>query len=706
MSFFTELKRRNVFKVAAAYIIVGWLLLQVSDTLVPALHLPDWFHSGVAFLLIIGFPISIIFAWAFEMTPEGLKKEKDIDRAQSIANVTGQKLNHTIIVLLVVALAYFIWESRFRQGADESNTQITPSRTSTSSVKPDNSPEVPTGQTPDRKSIAVLPFANRSNLPDDLYFTDGIHDDLLTQLAKIDNLKVISRTSVMNYRDSSKQIPEIASELGVATILEGGVQRAGRRIRINAQLIDVMTDEHLWAETFDREMTVENIFEIQSEITRQIVAAVRGELTSTESNALAQLPTQSLAAYEAYMHAKAATELSAYTAEKYQLAQEWAEKAVAIDPGFGWAWAILVEAHTTAVWLGYDPSEERFAAAKLALEQVMTAAPGSAESQAALGHYLYRVKGDYRTALEAYEQAAEQQPGNAYFMFLVATTLRRIGEFDDAISFFEKALQLDPGNAQSNSDYLLTLWFNGDHEKAIPVAEQAIRRFPDDEALNSHLALMYTDGRGDLTKARALLDAMTPTAGFEYVELATTLPLLERDYEQVLATWDIPELIRFSEYRGNPRGYRGRVLGEIYYLLGDTEKATEVLRKFIATENSIEILVARNRAFQLGNQALAFALLGDASNAMEYIDLATTTIESVGDGLAGAAVQGMRARVLAIGGQRGQALVEIEKLLDTPGSYLSRWSLTLDPRWDFFRDDERFNDLIRPRGDTPAGDDS
>jgi len=699
MSFFAELKRRNVFKVAAAYIIVGWLIMQAGEVMSPALNLPGWVNSMLAFFLILGFPVAMVFAWAFEMTPDGIKKEKDVDHSQSTTRITGRKLNLIIVGLMAVALVYFIWESRFQTNDDvlpATGVELVEKHSGAQSVS-DVSTETPISPAPDKMSIAVLPFANRSNVQDDLYFTDGIHDDLLTQLAKIESLKVISRTSVMNYRDTDKQIPDIARELGVATILEGGVQRAGKRIRINAQLIDVETDEHLWAETFDREMTVENIFEIQSEITRQIVTAVQGELTNTESTALTQLPTQSLEAYEAYMHARAATRLSAYTAEKYLLAQEWAEKAVAIDPGFNWAWAILVEAHVHAIWLGYDASDERFEAAKQALAQVMDRAPDSAETQAALGQYLYRVKGDYRAALEAFEKAAEQQPGNTDFMFNIATTLRRIGKFDSAITAFEKALQLDPANAQAASDYLLTLWFNGDYEKAIPAAEQAIRHFPDEEPLKSHLALMNIDGKGDLRRARALLDEMSPTAGFEYVELAATLPLFEREYEQALTIWDMPELIRLSEYRGNPRAYRGRALGEIYYLLGETEKATGVLREFISTENSIEVPVARNRAFQLGNQALAYALLGDSPKAMEYINRATVTVESVGDGMAGAAVQGMRARVLAIAGQREEALAEIERLIDTPGSYLSRWSLTLDPRWDFFRDDERFNELAKPK---------
>ncbi|NOR18695.1 MAG: adenylyl cyclase, partial [Xanthomonadales bacterium] len=294
MSLFAELKRRNVFRVGIAYMVVAWLVLQVADVVINNIGAPDWVFQAIMLVLGLGFPLVLIFAWAFEMTPEGLQKEKDVDRSQSITGKTGRKLDFTIIGVLIMVAAYFVWESRFQ--VDEASTI-----SSAPTVIPANA-----GNTNfDDNSIAVLPFANRSNVDDDLFFTDGIHDDLLTQLAKISGLKVISRTSVMEYRETTKKIPEIARELGVSKILEGGVQRAGKRIRINAQLIDVATDQHLWAETFDREMTIENLFDIQSEITRQIVSAVKLELTETQQRSLARVPTNNLQAYENYLQARA-----------------------------------------------------------------------------------------------------------------------------------------------------------------------------------------------------------------------------------------------------------------------------------------------------------------------------------------------------------------------------------------------------------------
>ncbi len=292
MSFFSELKRRNVFKVAVAYIIVAWILLQVSDTLVPALRLPEWFHSGVAFLLILGFPIALIFAWAFELTPEGIKLEKNVVRSESTTHLTSRKLGFGIIGLMAVAILYLVWDNYVLDEAPSNTAGKVADESMAATVEID-------------KSIAVIPFINRSAEASDAYFVDGIHDEILTHLAKLSGIhKVISRTSVERYRGTTKSIPEIAQKLGVTHILEGGVQRAGDRVRINVQLIDAKTDKHLWAGTYDRQLTAANIFAIQSEIATFIAEALRATLSPEEQIRLDSVPTKSLAALEAYFLGK------------------------------------------------------------------------------------------------------------------------------------------------------------------------------------------------------------------------------------------------------------------------------------------------------------------------------------------------------------------------------------------------------------------
>ena len=277
-SLFTELKRRNVFRVAAAYAVVGWLAVEIASVVLPALLAPEWVHRVLTFLVILGFPIVLIFAWAYELTAEGLKREKDVDRSQSITPQTGRKLDFMVIGLLSVALIYFV---STHDWSGESDAVVQTS-----------------GEETSRASVAVLPFANRSALADDAFFAEGIHDDILTSLAKIGSLKVISRTSMLEYQDTTKNMKTIGEELGVATILEGGVQRAGDRVRINVQLIDTGTDEHLWAESFDRHLTAENVFSIQSEIATAIATALKAQLSPSEQANIETIPTRNLEAYD------------------------------------------------------------------------------------------------------------------------------------------------------------------------------------------------------------------------------------------------------------------------------------------------------------------------------------------------------------------------------------------------------------------------
>ena len=259
MRLLTELKRRNVFRVAIAYGVVAWVLAQIADLAFENFGAPDWVAKSVLLVLMLGFPLAVIFAWAFELTPDGIKLEKDVERDESITAQTGKKLNGLIIALLVVAVVVLLVERSFR----------------TTAPSPE---EVVVTESADL-SIAVLPFDNRSNRQEDEFFTEGIHDDLLTTMANIGSMKVISRTSVLEYKDTTKKIPEIARELGVANILEGGVQRSGNQVRINVQLIDAKTDEHLWAEIYDRELTAENLFRIQSEVARAIAKALQATLS-------------------------------------------------------------------------------------------------------------------------------------------------------------------------------------------------------------------------------------------------------------------------------------------------------------------------------------------------------------------------------------------------------------------------------------------
>ena len=273
---FEELKRRNVVRVGIAYLVAAWLVLQIIDVVLENLPVPPWVMQVILLLTALGFPFAIVFAWAFELTPEGLKRERDVDRSKSITPKTGRRLDRLIIVVLVVAVGVLLTDKLLFREVGEAQQAV---QVKTTDPSPRSS----------RRSIAVLPFANRSNSADDAFFVDGIHDDILTQLAKISALKIISRTSVMQYRDTEKPMRVIGDELDVATIMEGSVQRAGNRVRINVQLIDADTDEHLWAEVYDRELTAPNIFEIQTEMATAIADVLHASLTGDEPQKTAAL---------------------------------------------------------------------------------------------------------------------------------------------------------------------------------------------------------------------------------------------------------------------------------------------------------------------------------------------------------------------------------------------------------------------------------
>jgi TolB-like protein len=587
---------------------------------------------------------------------------------------------------LVIVAGYFIWESRFQ--TNETTPDNIASPTSTETERVSANPEQAISKD---GSIAVLPFANRSRDEDDVFFSDGIHDDLLTQLAKIDDLKVISRTSVMKYRDTQQSIPEIAAELGVSTILEGGIQRAGKRIRINAQLIDVRTDEHLWAETFDREMTIENLFEIQSEITRQIVTAVKGELSDAEQVSLNSAPTDNLEAYEAYLHARTLMYGADYSSEKYIAAQPWAERATQLDPDFAQAWAQMAEIHAQAVWIGYDNTPERRTAAAAALDRALELDPTSIKVMIAQADHFYRFKNDYPAALKTLEQALKLAPGNVEILFNMALTQRRLGLWDESIASFERASQLDPGNGFISSVMIETLanmnrWNTVDRQ-----IDQLIRTHPESMDLMRYRAQAKIFTNGDLKLARELFDLLQPSSASAYTGTASILVSFERDFDAWLALQESAAFLEDVQF--GPRVELSK--GIIYHLKGDTERANTHLR------NQVDIILERPTtttfvdAFIQSGLATSWSYLNEHEKALQASIRAMEMMPQEKDHIFGTFVAQTHTLILARAGKRDEALERLTSNIDRPEG-LTRWGLYFDPQWDFFRDDERFNALATP----------
>ena len=438
MSLFAELKRRNVFRVGAAYVVVSWLLLQVVDVVSPILEFPDWTAKLILLVIAIGFIPALVFAWAFEMTPEGVKREKDVDRSQSVTRQTGQKLNRVIIAVLVLVILMMVAERFWISGPDnpepiaQTNTTTEPGQATAIEV---------TSIVPADKSIAVLPFTNRSaGTENTQFFSDGIHDDLLTTLSKIHELKVISRTSVMAYRDTTKNMREIGDELGVTNLLEGGVQQAGDRVRINVQLINAQTDEHLWAESYDRKVTTGNIFEIQGEIARAIASALEATLTTAEDDSLSNPPTRNLEAYRAVLISRQITRSGIF--DSVGRGNEYARNAIRLDPEYADAHLALAFSLTEGINTGTSTDEEVGTEISAAINKAMSLLPNYDEAWSALGHY--QASTGKEGAEESFEKAMLLNPGNTQTLYAYGYMLQRNGRPQEALPLLLKSSELDP----------------------------------------------------------------------------------------------------------------------------------------------------------------------------------------------------------------------------------------------------------------------
>jgi TolB-like protein/Tfp pilus assembly protein PilF len=465
MSLFNELKRRNVIRVGVAYAVAAWVLLQVVDLVFEYITAPDWIMQIFMLALAIGFPLVLILAWVFELTPEGIKLEAAIDPAQSVAPQTGRKLDRVIIVFLVLAVALLLAD-RFRTqketGSITSEVTLASEGAETGQL---NLTPVADSPVQNDKSIAVLPLVNRSVNAEDAFFAEGLHDELLTQLSRISALKVISRTSVMGYAGTTKRMPEIGRELGVATLLEGGVQRSGNRVRINVQLIDAATDEHLWAEVYDRELTADNLFDIQSNITQAIADALHAVLTGEEQQSLEQKSTDNVEAYAWYLRGKAASKGYGRLPNDIDKTIAFFQSAIDLDPQFAAAYAELAIDWTERFWVS-DRLGNELQDAYDALGQAKTLAPELPETLTAEGYYHYWGHLDYTSAIAAFDRALQREPGNYLALRGKAYALRRLGRLDESIAALKTAVSLDPLYAEIHADLSYTLLRSGQYDQA------------------------------------------------------------------------------------------------------------------------------------------------------------------------------------------------------------------------------------------------
>jgi len=512
VSLFNELKRRNVFRVGIAYAVASWVLLQVVDLVFEYITAPAWIMQVFMLALAIGLPLVLILAWVFELTPEGIKLESAIDPTQSVAPQTGRKLDRVIIVFLVLAVTILLAD-RFRTSEKGSGSISQDTSLSTEIAVAEKLNLTPVQND---KSIAVLPLVNRSVQPEDAFFAEGLHDELLTQLSRISALRVISRTSVMGYAGTTKRIPEIARELGVTTLLEGGVQRSGNRVRINVQLIDAATDEHLWAEVYDRELTADNLFDIQSDITRAIANALQAVLTGEEQQNLEKKPTENVEAYAYYLRGKASAQGYGRTIAQIDESIASFQTAIRLDPEFASAYASLTIDWAERYW-NSDKLGEDMLHSLDALQHAQTLAPESAATLTAEGYYHYWGFLDYAPAIKAFERALDREPGNTLAMRGKAYVLRRMGRVDEAIAVMEKIISLDPLVAELAADAGYTLLHTGQLDRAEVMVNRAFTLAPEKFYVSSTRTELFLV-KGDLKTARLSVEPIIGSIASGYYQ--------------------------------------------------------------------------------------------------------------------------------------------------------------------------------------------
>lgn len=509
-SFISELRRRNVFRVAAAYLVVGWLLIQITSLATPALHMPDWTDTLVFYLLLIGFPVALLLAWAFEMTPEGMKLTASIPESRSITDKTGRKLDYAIAIGLLMLVAFIGWQQWSATGH-----------------APSGSPVEATAQSEGiGRSVAVLPFADMSEAGDQVYFADGISEEILNVLVRIPDLQVAGRTSSFAYRGQDQDLRLIGDALDVTHVLEGSVRRAGTRLRITAQLIRSEDGFHIWSETYDRELT--DIFDIQDEI----AAAVAEELALSlglETENLRVARTDDIAAYEAYLQAR--QHYFQRGAENLDTAIVLLNEAVARDPDYAPAWSALAsvysvyDAYQTAPTV--EASLHRRRAGTAAAQRAILLDPRSGEAHARLGSFLVGAR-DLVPAMESLERALELSPNDAAVLDPVAQHFTEFGYFERAYELALRAIDIDPLVAiyHSTAGWALTGIDGHDRETEIAHYRDGLAIDPTFYYLWVNLFLTQIEA-GQRDQAEAVLQEIAGYFDEDYPALVDRLDMIE-----------------------------------------------------------------------------------------------------------------------------------------------------------------------------------
>jgi TolB-like protein/Flp pilus assembly protein TadD len=651
--FFEEVRRRKVYRVAAAYVIAAGGIIQLASAAFPAWELPSWTLRVLIVCLLMGFPLALMLAWAFDITPDGIQVTPD-----TAASGTHTRRNMILLIggglILSAAAGFFLLPRVAAHKLD--------------------------------RSIAVLPFQNLSDEKENAYFADGIQDDLLTNLSKIGDLKVISRTSVMPYRAMQSNAREIGKALGVGTILEGSVRRVGNRVRVNVQLINVDNDQHIWAEDYDRELT--DVFAIQSDLAQKIAGELRAQLSPTEKAHIEHKPTENSDAYLAFVEGHDLLTRPDRMRVDTERAEQLFEKATRLDPNFAGAFAALAWVED---WMyhTFDPTPVRKAKAYAAAEEALRLEPDLPEAHLALGFYHYYCERDYQGALNEFAIARKSLPNSADVYLAIGAIQRRQGKWAESTANMEKAASLSPKDAFLLMNLAENYGAADDFEHADRLFDRAIEAAPNSVSARTGKAMLAVDLKGDLSEIDEQLAQIQPgaTSDAEGMVGRAYLLMLQRKFHDAVAILkQLPGDVRSDD---KPKEY---LEGALYTFVNDKEharsafqRARSILEKAIQ-EGSDDA----SRHMMLG---MVLAGLGEKNAAIAEGKRAMMLLPESRDALDGPKMTLALAQIYAWTGENDAALELLERSLITPAG-VTVSSLKLNPIWDPLRSDGRFQALI------------
>ena len=666
-NFFAELKRRNVLRAAAFYAASAWLLVQVATQVFPFFHIAEWVVRWIVVTACLGFPCAMLLSWFYEWTPHGLQLESEIAPNESITRQTGRKLDRWIIAILALAVVLLLADRLvLRKEANPVSDKAASSE----------------------KSIAVLPFENLSADKENAYLAEGIEDEILTRLARIADLKVISRTSTQHYKSAPQNLPEIARELGVAHILEGSVPRSGDAIRVNVQLIRAANDSHLWADTFDRKLT--DIFAVESEVARSIADQLRATLTGQEEKVITTKPTDNPNAYDAYLHGLAYMQQTVATSDNSFGAQKYFKEAVRLDPKFALGWAQLSWVETRAYVTG---TLERTVAlreeARQAAETALTLEPNLGEALLATGYYRDGCLKDYDTAVRYFEQARKVLPNSSRVPESLAYVSRRRGQWEQCEAYFNEAERLDPRSVPLLSQHGFFYGQLRRFPEATRKLDQVLEFTPDDLNILAKKAAI-AQAEGDLPRSAKILAPLHPSGGYPFT-VQIYQAILERKTDQIIP--------RLKEIMSKPDGGDSWFfwLGWAQEVAGDKAAAQESYRQ-ARTRLELELKKDPENNITMAFLALGNMELGDKAAAFKWVDRGMAVLPIEKNALDGPKLIDVLARVAARMGEPDRAMAALQKLLSIPysgvlGQTLTPALLRLDPMFDPLRNDPRFQKL-------------